>query len=928
LSGLNLKKILIIIAGLGVAGIIALTLLIVTVSKSLPDISTLADYSPPIPTRILSRDNEVLLEMGKESREMIELKKIPQVVVDAFLSAEDSNFYSHKGVDYTGLIRAAWANVKAVRVAQGGSTITQQVAKMIFLNNEKTILRKIKDFMLALEIEKKFSKEEILKVYLNHVYLGGGYYGVKEAFRGYYGKDLNEATPAEAALIAGLLVAPGKYSPYLRPQIAKKRQVYVLQQMFENKKIGKEEFEKSLTENIKLIKKIAPPNKAPYFTDWVKNRIVEKIGVDDFLTKGYVIKTTLDWSLQNVAEKALAVGVRELDKRQGFKGPIGFIEEADIPAYELKNRIKMLNDISTYFIFNADGALEYEFSLTEESQKSFLKNKIELYQATKAIIDEKKTLYFNVKQDNEVDFVKTLNLEKTYEAVVLNVSDNQKMVYVSMAGILGIIPQTEFQWAHKRLVDDKTGYFAPVERPSKILKTGDLIKIKVKSVNQANVWAAMPNDFKQTALARKNEYVEPWKNQKLFLFSLEQDPDAQSALVSLAPGTGEILSMIGGFDFERSKFNRAIQAKRQAGSAVKPIIYATALENGFTPASILLDTPHALSGVDSFFDWKPKNYDEVFKGPITFRQSLEESRNVPTITLLQQVGVNKVINYLDRFGFNLNIPHDLSISLGSFGINLLDMTTVYSAFANGGRKISFKSIVSITDSTGKEISFDEHPKLASAEETSSSTNKDTVAPVENSKVAGVEGEATATNPEVVVKKIDFTSNLKENQVLDPRIAFLMNSLLKGVVQSGTATKAKGIGSFIAGKTGTTNNYVDAWFVGYSPDIVTSVWTGMDDNTTLGYGETGARSALPIWMSVMDYFLTQKGERDFPMPAGIINVRINPQSGKIARPNEANAIREFFVDGTEPGGEFDSNTQVITPEGSSPIIEDDDYYSNQ
>lgn len=892
--------------------------------SDLPNVEKLKEYSPPLSSRIYSSDNEVLLEIGKEKRELAQLEEIPKVVVNAFLSAEDDNFYDHHGVDIAGVLRAAWANLKAGRVVQGGSTITQQVAKSLLLSSERSFKRKIKDFILAVKIEQKFSKEEILYLYLNQVYLGGGYYGIKASVRGYFGKELKDVSIAESALLAGLLVAPSKYSPYRNPLYAKKRQLYVLERMYITGKIEKEQYDKAIIEPIKLQKSNEAQFKAPYFTDWVRQRIIDLVGNEEFLTQGFEVKTTLDWKLQESAEKSISQGVREIDKRQGFKGAVEHIEETQIPETILSFRKRLLQKISTFTWFTDDGKLIDEFDFNEEKEKEYLemlKNKL--------LEDDKLKNKFkitfvqgNEDHDNLLDMI---DENEDYKAVVIGVNKYQRVIYVDVGGIRGVIPHDGFKWAHERYIKDEAKYFSDVDFPTQIVKTGDVVYVRFNSKKLSSLYSLVHKTYRERNL--NPEFKNLIQKEKFYTFNLEQIPDVQAALASVDPVTGEILALVGGSDFSRSQFNRAIQAKRQPGSSFKPFIYAAALEQGYTPASTLLDTPQALSGVDTMLDWKPKNYDGKFKGLLTLRQCLEESRNVPTIMLLQQIGVEKVSSILERHGISLNRELDLSIALGSFGINLIDMVSMYSMFPNGGKKIHFKSINSIKNSFGEEFFIDEKEHDGQSPEGIMENEEATVVSNDsNKKEDELPSTTTSTQPQngEVVQKIDFVSKLTDENVYDKRLAFIMTQLLRGVVQNGTGRKAASLSPFIGGKTGTTNSYIDAWFVGFSRNTVTGVWTGFDDNTTLGFGETGARSALPIWIDFMQQALKIKGENDFTPPPGVISVLINAESGKTASSSTANTIREYFVEGTQPGGEFDTNRQM----DEMGILDDDDYYSQQ
>lgn len=912
----SLIKALLVLMSLGfVSGLFVLGV-IIYISFDLPQINSLADYNPPIPSKIYSKDGELLLEIYKEKREIAQMDEIPQLVIDAFLAAEDDNFYNHSGVDYIGIARAMVKNIKAGRIVQGASTITQQVAKSLLLSSERTFNRKIKDLLLAKRIEEKFEKKEILFLYLNQVYLGGGYYGIKSAFKGYFGKELSEATVAEAALVAGLLVAPGKYSPYVNPQYAKKRQSYVLGRLLKTGKISQVDYETARNENIQM--KIKKPNlmKAGYFTDWIRQKLVARFGKEDFLTNGYTVSTTIDWALQKKAEEQVMQGVEEIDKRQGFKGPIGEWKEEELLDLMIKQRKEIYEESSNYFTFFKDGHVKNEFVFEEGEIQRVLDEQEKILTDLKG----KRKIFFEAGNLENDPLVNLISDESIHHAYVTKVSNTQKLIYVTFAGLKAIIPYEGFQWAHEREVTEEKHYWAYQKYPESILKKGDVVLIKIDGTKQINVYSSANSDFRK--IYTKKDDIKLFSEQNFFKADLYQDPEAQGALISISPQTGEIVSMVGGSDFLKSQFNRAVQSNRQPGSAFKPLIFAAGLENGFTPASILLDSPQALGGVDDSLSWKPRNYDGKFKGEMTLRKALETSRNIPTIRLTQQVGVDKIKDLVNRVKVEVDLPNDLSISLGSFGINLLDLVKLYSIFPNGGRRVKIKSIISIKDRNGKVYVLEDESQDPGQKEDQIKNKKEEV-----QKFATELSEEEKAEEELKEEINPFLVNLNEDQVYDSRLAYLMTNLLKGVVQNGTGRGARNVSSFLGGKTGTTNNYVDAWFLGFSSKLVTGVWTGFDNNETLGWGETGAKSALPIWKSFMELGIKRYGEFDFNVPAGIVNVSINPITGKLSKSGAQSSFMESFVEGTEPGNEEDTE-DVVEGEDDSIKFVDEDYYISQ
>ena len=895
----RLVKTLAVLAILFLFGVFSVVGVIFYISMDLPQINSLKDYNPPMNSKIMSKDGVVLLDIGTETRDVVPFEKIPQKVVNAFLAAEDDNFFQHEGIDYYGIMRAFVVNMKEGRLVQGGSTITQQVAKSFLLTKERTISRKIKDLLLARKIEQKFTKEEILFLYLNQVYLGGGYYGVKAAFKGYFNKDLEEATPAEAALVAGLLVAPGRYSPYVNPQYAKVRQNYVLKRLFETKKINEEEYQAALTEDIKM--RIRKPNdvKGGHFTDWVRQEVMKSVGTEEFLTNGFKVITTLDWSLQDKAEKAVISGVKVLDKRQGFRGPIKKIEnDEEIKSFVIEQRKKVLREQSSFFTFVTSGKNVFEFNEDEDA----LEQSLSYYTEEKDKLNERIKNLVEIGNAQNDPFLNFLEVGKSYQAIVLDVDDLKRTIMAEIAGTRVIIPESGFSWAHERKFGEDPIYHSAVKTPSRIVKRGDVILVEIEQ-------KLVPLDQMIHADFFKKYKDQTLKailgKQKFFKASLDQDPEAEGALIALNAHTGEIVTLVGGVDFQKSQFNRVIQSSRQPGSAFKPFIYAAALENGYTPSSILMDSPQALGGVDDSLSWKPRNYDGDFKGPMTFRHALEVSRNIPTVRLVQDMGVSKIHDFIQRWHMSAQIPKDMSMSLGSFGISLAELTKGYAVFPNGGKAVRLRHIVSIKDRNGKPY------PIPSADQNWTEVEK-----------APAETEGLTENP--------FKKDLSSVQVYDPRLAYIMSNLLKGVTHYGTAASASKISMNIGGKTGTTNNFVDALFVGFSSNLVVGAWAGFDDNRSLGYGETGGKTALPIWMNYMANAITKYGDPEFSVPDGITNLLINKETGKPLTPGSGEGFLESYATGFDPLSEtssvFDESAQGT--EGSPTSIDDGKYWENQ
>jgi penicillin-binding protein 1A len=903
----RLVKTLAVLAILFLFGVFSVIGVFFYISSDLPQINSLKDYNPPMNSKILSKDGEVLLEIGQETRDVVAFNKIPPRIVGAFLAAEDDNFYNHEGIDYYGIMRAFIVNMKEGRLVQGGSTITQQVAKSFLLTKERTLSRKIKDLLLARKIEQKFSKDEILFLYLNQVYLGGGYYGVKAAFSGYFDKSLEEATPAEAALVAGLLVAPGRYSPYVNPQYAKMRQNYVLKRMYETGKITEPEYQAALKEDIKM--RIRKPNdvKGGHFTDWIRQEVMKAVGTESFLTNGFKVVTTLDWSLQSKAEKLVKDRVKELDKRQGYKGATkNLASDDEIRSFIIDQRKKVLKDQSSFFTFSIEGKNIFEF---HEDDGSLEKN-LSYYHEEKEKLNERFKSVVEIGNSATDPFLKFLQEGKSYQGVVLLVDDLKRIVLVEIAGTRVIVPESGFEWAHERKFSEDPVYFNPVKTPSKILKRGDvvLVQISAKSVPYDQmIHSDFFKQYKDTSLR------SILSKQKFFKASLDQEPEVEGALMALNSHTGEIVTMVGGVDFQKSQFNRAIQSLRQPGSAFKPFIYAASLENGYTPSTILMDSPQALGGVDNSLSWKPRNYDGEFKGPMTLRNALEVSRNIPTVRLVQDLGVRKINDFVNRWHINAQIPKDMSLSLGSFGISLAELTKGYAVFPNGGKAVRLSHITLIKDRTGKTYPI----PAADPNWAQESAQLKQVAVQNSDETATSQG-----NP--------FLANLSSVQVYDPRLAYVMSNILRGVTLYGTAAAAGRLSTNIGGKTGTTNNYIDALFVGFSSNLVVGTWVGFDDNRPLGYGETGGKTALPMWMDYMSAAISRFGAPEFPVPEGVVSMLVNKETGKPAPPGSGEGFLETFVAGFDPNSDsssvFDQTTQG--KDGKPASIDDDGFFENQ
>jgi penicillin-binding protein 1A len=804
-------------------------------SKDLPKIITAADYHPLTVTRVYgvpggvvsSTSKETLMaEFYKERRYLTPFEKIPDIVVRSFISAEDDQFFEHPGINILSMIRAGIANFRAGHYVQGASTITQQMVKSLLLTPEKSMSRKIKELILASRIEKNLTKQQILYLYLNQIYLGHGAYGVQAASQTYFRKDIGDVNTAEAALLAGLPQAPGKYSPLLNPKKAKERQLYVLRRLFENKYISQEQMTEAAAKPLKIFHDENVNDEiAPYLVEHVRRYLVDKYGEKAVYEDGLTVKIPTTPELAKAASKSLKEGLREVDKRGGYRGPLQHLTgQDDVDKFLVDYRLDLIEKRVGFQILLPDGKIDPVEAMHQAGFET----------------------------DNQL-----LETGEVYQAVVTGFDEKHKSALVMIAGARAELTPDHTKWAEST--------------PMKLFKKGDVILAKVES-NTSNGISV----------------------------SLDQDPQVQGALFSMDAQTGEVLAMEGGFDYQQSEFNRAVQAQRQPGSAFKPIVYAAALEKGYTPASIIVDSPIVYQDSDS--KWKPANFEEKFYGDTTFRQALIKSRNVPTIKIVQSIGVPYVIDYAKRLGFNSNFNNDLSISLGSNATSLLDITSVYALFPRMGRKIKPVFISEVTDRDGKVLEETKPAPLASPHVITALPS-----PLPSDNAVATTAQPNVNTGLVPISIPSYPPADDPDQVLDPRVAYVMTNLMKEVVAYGTGHDAKALGRAAAGKTGTTSDYIDAWFMGFTPNVVTGVWVGFDNQKTIGKNETGARAALPIWLAFMKDAVKNYPDSDFIIPAGVTFASIDAQSGKLAPANSSRAIKEAFIEGTEPKQAADTSS---------------------
>ena len=729
-------------------------------NKDLPDVLTLKNYKPNLITEVYDDNNKLISEFYIERRVLLPLNNITPMMKLATLAVEDDQFYKHKGFNFKRIAGALWSNIKAGGVVEGGSTITQQITKTMFLTPERTLFRKIREAILAARIERNFSKDEILEIYLNQIYYGHSAYGVEAAALVYFGRHVNELTLPEIAMIVGLPRAPKLYSPYFSPERAKNRRNHVLRRMESLDYITHEEAEGAVKSELKLKEREERKNFAPYFSEYIRQYVEDKYGSSGLYKGGLKVYTTLKTEHQEAAESAVEEGLREIDKRLGYRGPFGNVKP-----------------LGQYIDWR---------KVDEIEQKNFPDGR--------------------ERNENRALGVVT---EVMPEKVFVSTKDTRGYIYVK-----------DMEWAHKHDPAVDALSFGKAKNANEVLKVGNVIDIKI---------------------------LEEKDKKGNLKFALEQEPVIQGALLCIEPATGFVSAMVGGYDFHKSKFNRAIQAQRQPGSAFKPIVYSASFEKGFTPASVFIDSPVIFEEKDEE-NWKPANFEEKFYGPTNLRTALTHSRNVITVKLLQSMGVRHMLEYARRLGIKSYLTPDLSLALGTSGVTLYELTSAYGVFSNKGIKTEPMAIKSITDKDGNLL--------------------------EENKP-------------------------QEERVISEELAFITTNILQSVVQEGTGWRAKTLGRPVAGKTGTTNNYMDAWFLGYTPDLIAGVWVGMDKDEPIGKNETGARAANPIWVRFMEKALKGMPVKNFQIPTGVVFTKIDKKTGLLATPETTDMVLECFVEGTEP-----------------------------
>jgi len=742
-----------------------------TFTDDLPDVRELKNFEPSTVTLMYSDEDELIAELYLEKRILLPLDKIPVQLKQAAIAVEDAKFYRHMGIDLKAIFRAFLTNMKAGHIVEGGSTITQQLSKTLFLSRERSIIRKIKEAILSVRLELVFTKAEILEMYLNQIYYGHGSYGVEAAARTYFGKSVHQLSLDEIALIAGLPKSPNNYSPYRNPKRARSRRNHVIRRMAQEGFINREEAQQAMKKKFKLGEVTNMLNRAPYFVEYIRQQLMTMYGRNKVYKSGLKVYTTLNLTKQIVAQNVTKRNLHITDKRYGYRGPLGAMD-ISLPEAVLQKKLQEINDMK-------EGVLP---------------------------------------PAGKVIFGLVKSVEKELATVLIGQGE-------------GVIELENMKWAREPniMVD---GRWARINRIDRTLFPGDKIMVKVLGVHESGIFWAL---------------------------SLEQEPEVEAALISIEPGTGHIKAMIGGYDFSKSQFNRSVQAIRQPGSVFKPIVYAAAISKGFSPASIIIDSPIIFKEKDHSFDkWKPVNFEKKFYGPTPLRKALAHSRNIVTVKLLQKIGTRSVIKMARNLGINSRLENNLSIGLGSSGVTLHELVSAYSAFANHGIRVESQGIRYIENRDGE---------------------------------------------------ILFKENQIKTQPISSGMARIITSLLESVVQRGTAKKVRSLGRPTAGKTGTTNNYIDAWFLGYTPKLLTGVWVGKDNVDPLGKNETGSRTAIPIWLDYMKSALSETPIFNFPVTTETVFAKINPDTGRLTGSEDPKGYFEIFLKDNLPNKQ-NSQPEII------------------
>lgn len=781
----------------------------VTLSRDIPNFHSIKDYRPKVVSRVYGQEGQLIGELYREKRIFLPYEQIPRQLVQAFLASEDNRFFDHSGIDPMGLLRAAFANVRAGRVVQGGSTVTQQVAKALIIKAEgykegsaKKLTRKLKEAILAQRLESNLTKEEILTLYLNHIFLGNQAYGVEAAAHNYFRKTVSELNLAEAALLGGLPQAPSRYSPFRHPKRAKDRREYVLRRMREEGFITEAQLSEAKDTPITVYP--APDvsrDVTPYYTEYVRQKLVEKYGEQKVLEEGLTVTTAVDVERYRMAEDSIYENLRMVDKRQGYRGALMKLKKDEISGFQ--------------------DAYKKELERMGRAEKL---------------------------EDGEL-----------YIGVINRIDRERDLIYLDIGPHPAVLPLAAMRWA--RGVDPEKWFESSLltEIP-KTFEVGDVLHVRATTLEAI----------------KKDRYAGAYlkgvpEDRQLRLVALEQEPSLESAIMSVETESGYVLAMLGGYSFDKSEFNRALQSCRQPGSSFKPIVYCAALDlKGWTMATTVIDAPITYDDTNAQKRWKPKNFESKFLGEVTLRTALQNSMNVPAVKVLEAVGVGDAIQYAHKLGITTELPPELGLVLGQGCVTMSDLSEVYRLFSNYGRRTERRFILRVVDRDGKVLEDNTWPR------------------------DGWVGMGEKAERAIVELR------RPREQVIDRQTGFLITKMMRNVVMGGTGTPAQALGVPVAGKTGTTNDSFDAWFVGFTTDIVTAAWVGYDDYVLpMGKYEQGGRAALPIWLGYMRRAIRGRKTPEFAAPAGIVFVRIDPKTGRRVQAELPGTVVEAFREGTEP-----------------------------
>lgn len=799
--------------GLFAGGVVMLTLVALILTPTLPSLEDLSGAQLKVPMRVYTADDQLIAEFGEEKRIPVRYSEVPDLLIKAVLAAEDRSFFYHHGVDFLGILRATLHNLRTQSTGQGASTITMQVARNFFLSPEKTYTRKLKEVLLAFKIERELSKEQILELYFNKIFLGHRAYGFAAAAQVYYGKSLKELTLPEMAMLAGLPKAPSRDNPLTNPDNAFERRNTILRQMLNLNFIDDGAYTEAINTPLAATKHAYKFDvEAPYIAEMVRQYMIQTYDEKTY-AGGFHVYTTLNGKDQQAAVKALRNGLLEYDRRHGYRGPAGHVTIRNEPDKE------RLDDVLKDYRFAGD----------------------------------------------------------LLPGVVLKVEEKSAQVYTQDGAIVEI-GWGGLSWG-RTYIDENTLGNAP-KRAADVIKAGDIV------------------------------YLEPIEEsglkQEIGSWRLAQIPEIAGALVALRPNDGAVLALTGGFDFYQSGFNRVTQAERQPGSGIKPFIFSAALDKGFTPASTVSGAPIVMEGESPEDEWRPEDYSKKFYGPTRLRKALAQSLNLVAVRLLRAIGVSYAADYLERFGFEPSkVPRNLSLALGTASATPMQLVNAFAVFANGGFRVTPYFIARVEDANHNVVEQAKPAVICRDCDGPGIPNSTSAVPAANAA-----GTATEQPP------TDMDQPARAPRVLSPEVSFLMSSMMRDVIREGTGKRALVLGrTDLSGKTGTTNDYRDAWFSGFNTDVVTTTWIGFDQPASLGRGETGGRTALPVWIDFMRVALQDIPEKPLTPPDTVVKLIINSETGKPTAPDDPQAMEEYFIQGTEtphelPGLEGETSPETV------------------